>query len=165
MLWLPEGRTLYEALVAAFARFGVRAGALQLLGGDLSAAAYHMAVPMPDSERAADYGPPVQLKGITRLVRATGSYGEDLAGRPLLHIHGVLAEADGRAHGGHIAPERCVVGAHGVRAILLLSVGFKQAVDRETRYSLFFPFGEGIHAAIDLARNQYGSGRQRTPGP
>ena len=45
LVWLPEGRTLHDALVTAFARFGVRAGALALLGGELSAAAYHVAVP------------------------------------------------------------------------------------------------------------------------
>jgi hypothetical protein len=48
----------------------------------------------------------------------------------------------GRAHGGHISPQLCVVGPGGVRAILMLNVGFKQAIDRETRYSLFFPYSE-----------------------
>jgi hypothetical protein len=75
-------------------------------------------------------------------VRAAGSYGEDLSGLPLLHIHGALAERSGRAHGGHVSPTLCVVGPGGVRAILLLTVGFKQAVDRETRYTLFFPYSE-----------------------
>src|SRR5205085_1082373 len=92
--------------------FGVRAGALQLLGGLLSEAAYHVAVPSPGSLRAADYGPPIALGGGTRLVRATGSYGEGLSGSPLLHIHGVLAEPPGRGHGGLIAPT--FEGAEGV---------------------------------------------------
>jgi predicted DNA-binding protein with PD1-like motif len=156
LVWLPEGQTLHVALVSAFARFGVRAGALQLLGGLLSEAAYHVAVPSPGSLRAADYGPPIALGSGTRLVRATGSYGEDLSGSPLLHIHGVLAEPTGRGHGGHIAPQRCVVGPGGVRAILLLTVGFRQMIDRETRFSLFFPFSEAMtHGAIDDPRNQY----------
>jgi len=162
LVWLPEGRTLHDALVTAFARFGVRAGALALLGGELSAAAYHVAVPFPDSPRAADYGPPVQLGSGTRLVRASGSYGEDLSGSPLLHIHGVLAEPSGQAHGGHIAPDRCMVGPAGVRAILLLSVGFKRLVDRETRTSLFFPFSEvSTHAAIDDPGDQHWARGQR----
>ena len=95
--------------------------------------------------RAADYGPPVQLGSGTRLVRASGSYGEDLSGSPLLHIHGVLAEPSGQAHGGHPVLDRCMVGPAGVRAILLLSVGFKRLVDRETRTSLFFPSLRGEH--------------------
>src|SRR3954466_3276827 len=78
LVWLPEGQTLYSSLVSAFARFGVRAGALQLLGGYLSAAVYHVAVPREDSVRAAEYGPPIQIDGGARLVRATGSYGDDL---------------------------------------------------------------------------------------
>ena len=162
LVWLPEGRTLYEALVGAFGQFGVRAGVLQLFGGALAAAVYHTANPDPDSKRAVEYGPPIQLDGGTRLVRATGSYGEDLAGRPLVHLHGVLAEADGRPHGGHLAPDRCVVGPSGVRALLLLSVGFKQAVDPETRFSIFFPFAEGgSHGSVDRAGDPYGSRRQR----
>jgi hypothetical protein len=162
LVWLPEGRTLHHALVTAFARFGVRAGALQLLGGELSVAAYHVAVPFTDSVRAADYGPPIELGSGTRLVRATGSYGEDLSGSPLLHIHGVLAEPTGRAHGGHIAPDRSVVGPCGIRAILLLTVGFKQAIDRETRFSLFFPFSETMtHAAVNHPGDQHWPRRQR----
>jgi predicted DNA-binding protein with PD1-like motif len=165
LVWLPEGRSLYDGLVTAFARFGVRAGALQLLGGELSVAAYHVAMPFPDSVRAADYGPPIDLGSGTRVVRATGSYGEDLSGSPLLHIHGVLAEPTGRAHGGHIAPDRCVVGPCGVRAILLLTVGFKQGIDRETHFSLFFPFSDGMtNAAINNPGDQYRPRRQRAVG-
>jgi hypothetical protein len=142
LVWLPEGQTLHDSLVSAFARFGVRSGILQLLGGDLSAAVYHVAVPRDDSVRAAEYGPPTRIEGGASVMRATGSYGEDLSGLPLLHIHGVLADATGRAHGGHISPIMCVVGPGGVRAILMLTVGFKQVVDRETRFSLFFPYSE-----------------------
>jgi predicted DNA-binding protein with PD1-like motif len=142
LVWLPEGQFLHNALVSAFARFGVRSGILQLLGGELSAAVYHVAAPTDDSMRAAEYGPPIKIEGGATVMRATGSYGEDLSGLPLLHIHGVLADRNGRAHGGHISPTTCVVGRGGVRAILMLTVGFKQAVDRETRYSLLFPYSE-----------------------
>jgi predicted DNA-binding protein with PD1-like motif len=149
LVWLPNGQTLHDALVSAFARFGVRSGILQLLGGELSSAVYHVAGPRDDSVRAAEYGPPARIEGGARVMRATGSYGEDLSGLPLLHIHGVLAERTGQAHGGHISPTMCVVGPGGVRAILMLTVGFKQVVDRETRFSLFFPYSEvTAHAAI-----------------
>jgi predicted DNA-binding protein with PD1-like motif len=154
LVWLPEGETLHNSLVSAFARFGVRAGAFHLLGGRLSAAVYHVARPTDDGVRAAEYGPPIQIEGGACLVRATGSYGEDLSGLPLLHIHGALAEPTGRAHGGHFSPHMCVVGPGGVRAILMLTVGFKQVVDRETRYSLFFPYSEvTAHAPVPSPRD------------
>ncbi|HEX2136225.1 MAG TPA: DUF296 domain-containing protein [Microvirga sp.] len=154
LVWLPEGQTLHDSLVSAFARFGVRSGILQLLGGDLSRAVYHVGVPREDSVRAAEYGPPIQVEGGACLVRATGSYGEDLSGLPLLHIHGTLAERTGRAHGGHLSPNQCVVGPGGVRAILMLTVGFKQVIDRETRFSLFFPYSEVTsHAPIHHSRD------------
>jgi predicted DNA-binding protein with PD1-like motif len=142
MAWLPEGQTLHEAVVSAYVRFGARAGAFYLLGGGLSTAAYHVAKPSAGSARVADYGSPIRIEGGATIVRATGSYGDDLSGRPLVHIHGVLAESGGRAHGGHISPDLCMIGPGGVRTIMLLAVGFKQIVDRETRFSLFFPFSE-----------------------
>jgi predicted DNA-binding protein with PD1-like motif len=165
LVWLPEGETLHNSLVSAFARFGVRAGILHLLGGYLSAAVYHVAVPRDDSVRAAEYGPPIRIEGGARLVRASGSYGEDLSGLPLLHIHGALAEPTGKAHGGHISPHMCVVGPGGVRAILMLTVGFKQVIDRETRYSLFFPYSEvTAHAPIHHSGDQHWSRGERALG-
>jgi predicted DNA-binding protein with PD1-like motif len=165
LVWLSEGETLHNSLVSAFARFGVRAGAFQLLGGYLSSAVYHVAVPRDESVRAAEYGPPIQIQGGARLVRATGSYGEDLSGLPLLHIHGVLAEPTGRAYGGHVNPLLCVVGPGGVRANLLLTVGFKQVVDRETRYSLFFPYSEvTAHVPVHHSRDQHWSRGERALG-
>jgi predicted DNA-binding protein with PD1-like motif len=165
LVWLPEGETLHNSLVSAFARFGVRAGILHLLGGYLSAAVYHVAVPRDDSVRAAEYGPPIRIEGGARLVRASGSYGEDLSGLPLLHIHGALAEPTGKAHGGHLSPHMCVVGPGGVRAILMLTVGFKQVIDRETRYSLFFPYSEvTAHAPIHHSGDQHWSRGERALG-
>jgi predicted DNA-binding protein with PD1-like motif len=142
MTWLPEGKTLHDAVVPIFMNFGARAGAFYLLGGTLSTAAYHVAKPSSDSVRVAEYSAPIHIEGGATIVRATGSYGDDLSGRPLLHVHGVLAESGGRAHGGHISPDLCVIGPGGVRALMLLTVGFRQMVDRETRFSAFFPVSE-----------------------
>jgi predicted DNA-binding protein with PD1-like motif len=165
LVWLPEGETLHDSLVSAFARFGVRAGIVHLLGGYLSSAVYHVAVPSDASVRAAEYGPPIRIEGGARLVRASGSYGEDLSGLPLLHIHGALAEPIAKAHGGHLSPHMCVVGPGGVRAILMLTVGFKQVIDRETRYSLFFPYSEvTAHAPIHHSRDQHWSRGERAVG-
>jgi predicted DNA-binding protein with PD1-like motif len=142
LAWLPEGQTLHDALVFVYMRFGARAGALYLLGGRLSSASYHVAVPRANSARVIEYGPPIRLEGCATIVRANGSYGADLSGRPLLHVHGVLSDREGRVYGGHIAPDLCVIGPGGVRAAVLLSVGFRQIADGETCFSLFFPFAE-----------------------
>ena len=165
MAWLQGGETLNAALVQAYTRFGVRAGAFYLLGGRLSTAAYHTAGPQPASARAVEYGAPTLIPGGATIIRATGSYGDDLSGSPLLHIHGALADNDARAHGGHINPELCVVGPEGVRAILMLTIGFKQVVDRETQFSLFFPFAEtASHGAVQYLGNHHRAGRERAIG-
>jgi hypothetical protein len=142
MAWLPEGQTLHEAVVPVYRHFGARAGAFYLLGGRLSAARYHVAKPTSEGARVVEYGPPVDIEGGAIVVRITGSYGDDVSGRPLVHMHGVLAGPGGRAHGGHISPDGCVVGPGGVRAIVMLTVGFKQVADSETRFPTFFPISE-----------------------
>jgi len=145
LTWLGEGETLKAALVGAFTALGVRAGAFHLLGGRLAVAAYHTAVPTEASARAVEYGTPIEIPGGADILRATGSFGDDLEGAPLVHVHGGLSDADGRTHGGHMNPDLCVIGAGGVRAILMASVGFRQVVDRETHFSLFFPTSETSH--------------------
>ncbi len=139
LVWLPEGETLHDALVHAFTALRARSGAFYLLGGMLGVAAYHVALPQAGSERAVEYGQAILIEGGAVVVRATGSFGQRVEGGPLLHIHGSLADAAGRGHGGHINPELCVAGPGGVRAILMLAVGFSQSVDEETGFSLFFP--------------------------
>lgn len=139
LVWLPEGMSLHDAVTGAFRSLAAEAGAFHLLGGRLATAVYHVATPDAASRRAVEYGAPIFIEGGAAIIRATGSYGETLSGAALLHIHGNLADRDNRAHGGHINPELCVTAPGGVRAILMLSVGFKQVADRETDFSLFFP--------------------------
>ena len=165
MAWLAGGQTMHAALVQAYTRFGVRAGAFYLLGGRLSTAAYHVAGPQTASARAVEYGPPTLITGGATIIRATGSYGDDLSGSPLLHVHGALADDSGRAHGGHINPDLCIIGPDGVRAIMMLTVGFKQVVDPETHFSLFFPFAEAAsHGAVQHLGNHHRASGQRAVG-
>jgi predicted DNA-binding protein with PD1-like motif len=144
LVWLPEGETLHDALVQAFTSLGARTGAFYLLGGTLAVAAYHVALPQAESSRAVEYGQAILIEGGAGVVRATGSFGQRLEGGPLLHIHGSLADAAGHGHGGHINPELCVAGPGGIRAILMLAVGFNQGIDEETGFSLFFPVAGAI---------------------
>lgn len=139
MVWLPQGESLHDALVQAFTSLGALNGAFHLLGGTLAVAAYHVALPQADSRRAVEYGQAILIEGGAEVIRATGSFGQRVEGGPLLHIHGSLADGSGHGHGGHINPELCVAGPGGVRAILMLAVGFNQVSDEETGFSLFFP--------------------------
>jgi len=140
LAYLPAGQTLYESLVTLFEAHGARHGAFELLGGDLSTALYMTSVPNPGGLQVATYGPKTVV-GPAVLVRATGSYGPDLAGKPMMHVHGILAEnwTDGRAHAGHLVPDSCVVGPRRVRALLTIGVGFAQIADAETAFPLLFP--------------------------
>jgi hypothetical protein len=165
MTWLAEGQSLQGALVGAYASLGARAGAFELLGGRLSVAAYHVTGPQTASVRVAEYGPPSIIPGGATIIQATGSYGDSLAGPPMVHIHAAFADESGRAHGGHVNPELCVIGPGGVRAMLTLAVGFRQVADPQTQYSLFFPFAEvSAHGAVPSHGNHPRARRERAVG-
>jgi hypothetical protein len=142
MTWLAEGLNLREALVEAYARLGSRAGAFELLGGFLSVAAYHVTGPQTDSQRVAEYGPARMIPGGAMIVHGTGSYGDAMAGSPMVHVHAAFADGAGRTHGGHVNPDLSVIGPGGVRAILMLGAGFRQIADLQTLFPLFVPFAE-----------------------
>jgi predicted DNA-binding protein with PD1-like motif len=149
MTWLADGQSLHQALVQVYAGLGARAGTFQLLGGHLAVAAYHVTGPQSASVRVAEYGPPTKIPGGATIVHATGSYGEAMTGLPMVHIHAAFADRTGRTHGGHVNPDLCIIGPGGVRAILMLAVGFKQTADKQTQFSLFFPFVESpSHGAL-----------------
>ena len=150
LAWLAEGQSLHAAVVGAFAQLGVTAGSFELLGGMMAVAAYHVTGPQTDSKRVAEYGPPTIMSGPVRLIHATGSYGPDLSGVPMVHIHGSFTDAAGQPRGSHVNQQQTIIGAGGVRAILVTGPGFRQIADRETLFPLFFPFAE---AASDGANN------------
>jgi predicted DNA-binding protein with PD1-like motif len=165
LVWLGEGKVLKAALVDAFAEFGAHFGAFHLLGGRLSVAAYHTAVPDDGSERAVEYGAATVIAGGASILRATGSFGNDLSGAPLIHVHGGLSDRFGCTHGGHMNADLCVIGPGGLRAILMLTVGFQQVVDRETHFSLFFPVSEAMRdEPIEDFGDHHRSRGERTVG-
>ncbi|GAA0627544.1 hypothetical protein GCM10009422_25660 [Brevundimonas kwangchunensis] len=142
---IHEGESLESGLVRLFAETGEASGTFRLLGGALSEAWYHVALPDPDSPRAVDYGAPIHVEGGAWLIGGSGSFGPSVKGGPLIHLHGALAATDGRGHGGHLNNGKCIVGAGGVRVLMHLGAGFSQAADPETGFSTFFPQSETSH--------------------
>ncbi|WP_395943879.1 PCC domain-containing protein [Brevundimonas sp.] len=145
---IHEGETIQVGVERLFAALGEVAGGFRLIGGRLDQAFYHVAKPRDDSPRAVEYGAPIQIEGGAAVVAASGSFGPSLSGKPLLHLHGALADDQGRGHGGHLNVEQCVAGPGGVRVHLMTGSGFRQAADPETRFSTFFPVSESHHEPV-----------------
>ncbi|WP_292022248.1 MULTISPECIES: PCC domain-containing protein [unclassified Brevundimonas] len=145
---IREGETLQAGIERLFAALGESFGGFRLIGGRLSQAHYHVAKPRADSERAVEYGAAIQIEGGAAVVAASGSFGPSVSGAPLLHLHGALADDQGRGHGGHLNVDRCVAGPGGVRVHLMTGSGFRQAADPETRFSTFFPVSEYTHEPV-----------------
>ena len=82
-----------------------------------------------------------RLSGPITLLSGNAIVGLDAEGAPLVHAHAVMADAEGRVHGGHLPPGECPVGAEGARALAVLHgpVLFAVREDPETNYAIFHP--------------------------
>jgi predicted DNA-binding protein with PD1-like motif len=75
------------------------------------------------------------------LLRASATLGQNAEGQPVLHCHASFADAQGRLCGGHLLPERTVVGARPVQvlATALDGIALRLGFDAETRLHMLRP--------------------------
>ena len=139
-LTLPPGQVLLSALTQALAAQGVGAAAMALLGGDLQTVAYCLPIPDPKGEVIATYGAPLVLENAT-LLRASATLGQGADGAPVVHCHATFADAQGSVRGGHVLPDRTVVGRRPVTVLVtaLDGVDLRLGFDPETRLHMLQP--------------------------
>jgi predicted DNA-binding protein with PD1-like motif len=133
------GLPLLEAARRGFAAAGFASGVLRWTGGALGPFAYVMPALAKTDAHAAFYSDTFRPAGITRLKRATMTFGiRD--GAPFFHCHGLWTEADGHAGGGHMLPEETVVAeSFEVQAFGIDGAVFTAEPDPETNFKLFGP--------------------------
>jgi len=90
--------------------------------------------------RWIDYGPPRVLSAPAWLVMGSATYGTGRDGQPALHCHAMLASPEGPV-GGHLAPDRCRIGAEGLvaHAIAAAAASFRVQHDAVTGFDLLAP--------------------------
>jgi len=138
---LPGGQDMLCGLVAALAARGIGHAAVQVLAADIARMAYLTGAEDKSGQRVATYGPPTWLEGPVTLIGANGILGPGRDGATLLHCHAVVADAEGRLHGGHLPPGDVLLGEGGatVLATPLREAAFAAVYDSETNYPLFQP--------------------------
>jgi len=109
---LPPGPLLASA-TAALAPLGWPSATVQLLGGPLARGVFTCSVLTPGGPPWIDYGPRRDL-GACWFVMGSLTFGPALDGTPALHCHAMLADAEGRTHGGHIVPDATALAAPGL---------------------------------------------------
>ena len=139
-LSLAPGQVLLQALTDALAAQGVRTAALALLGGELETVAYCLPIPDPEGQVIATYGAPLVLHQVA-LLRASATLGQAADGAPVIHCHASFADADGTVRGGHVLPDRTVVGRRPVTvlATALDGIDLRLGFDPETRLHMLRP--------------------------
>ncbi len=138
---LGQGEELHGGLLKALDGLGLEHAAISLLSGTFAAFSYLTGQAGTSGERLATYGAPTSPQIPVRLIGANALVGSDAEGRPLLHCHAVVVDAEGSVHGGHLPPGACIVGPDGLKAQILglAEAGFAVAYDAETNYAIFHP--------------------------
>jgi len=139
-LVLAPGQVLLPALTGALAAQGVQAAALALFGGELETVSYCLPIPDPEGQVIATYGAPLVLHQAA-LLRASATLGQTADGAPVIHCHASFADAQGQVRGGHVLPDRTVVGRRPVTvlATALDGIDLRLGFDPETRLHMLRP--------------------------
>ncbi len=137
---LAAGKSLLAAASEAMARLSLRSANLLILGGPMASALYHTSVLTPDGPRWIDYGPAQTIPEPAWLVMGAATFGIAGDGSPIIHCHAVLS-GGGRVVGGHLPPERCIIGAEGLiaHATGAEHTGFIVQHDSESSFDLLTP--------------------------
>lgn len=142
-LSLEPGRSLFEALVEPLMRFGVGSASTTILGGWFESIDYCVAPPDPSGQSVIAYSAPRQA-GEAYLIFGNATLGKSMKGKPLVHCHGTIRTGNGTVQGGHILPERAIIGAAPIPVLVTTLDGFdlQQAFDPETNMPLLQPLKE-----------------------
>jgi predicted DNA-binding protein with PD1-like motif len=138
---LPKGSDLHEGLIAALTGRGIADAAIRLSGGGFGSMQYLTGQPDASGQRVATYGAPTLLEGPVAVIGGNAILGRLENGQPILHCHAVVADREGRIHGGHLPPGVCRTGPGGIVAwaTVLRGAGFRVGYDAETNYPIFHP--------------------------
>jgi len=144
-LSLPSGASLFDAIVKPLARLGIESASITLLGGYYDKFQYSVAPSNPSKQTVIAYGSPIHT-GQTYMVFGTANLGEGSNGLPLIHCHATLRTESGELRGGHVLPERCIVGSHPITALVIAHEDFvvRQVDDSETNMPALQPYGVDI---------------------
>ncbi|QOZ80447.1 DUF296 domain-containing protein [Bradyrhizobium sp. CCBAU 53351] len=130
---------LLEAARRGFAAEGFTSGVLSFRHGVLGPFAYVMPALSKTGENAAFYSDTYRPDGTTHTKLGSLTLGTR-DGAPFFHCHGLWAEADGKAGGGHMLPDETVVAeAFEVEAFGIDGAMFTAEPDPETNFKLFGP--------------------------
>jgi predicted DNA-binding protein with PD1-like motif len=149
---LQAGVPLLEAARRGFAAEGFASGVLNFGCGVLGPFAYVMPALSKTGENAAFYSDTYRPAGVTRTRLGSMTLGMR-DGAPFFHCHGIWAEADGKASGGHMMPDETVVAEpFEVEAFGLDGATFTAEVDPETNFKLFGPVASASTGARTTGR-------------
>ncbi len=137
---LPANLPLLDAVIVSMSGLAWTSATLQIFGGPLARATYHCSVLTPTGPRWIDYGPARVVADPAALIIGCATFGRTGDGGPALHCHAILSGPDGLV-GGHLSPERCLIGPEGLiaHAVSGPEAGFSIQRDPVSSFDLLAP--------------------------
>lgn len=119
----------------------IRYGTIITMIGSLSRGTFVYAIPETDAKMGIKYSQPVEIEGPLEFLSGQGIIGVSDAGKPIIHLHGLLSDKNKKIYGGHfidagnpvlVTMEVVIQELEGVRLI--------KSQDEETDFPLFKPY-------------------------
>lgn len=142
-LLLSPGQSLRDAIVEPLRAVGVTSASTTILGGFFSQLSYCVAPPDPSGQAVIAYSAPIDA-GQTCMIFGNATLGLSSEGDPLVHCHAAIRTSGGEYRGGHILPDRSIIGPAPIPVLVTAFQGFslRQSFDPETNIPLLQPFRE-----------------------
>ena len=140
-LRLEPGQSLFDAIVAPLALYGITSASTTILGGLFETLSYCVAPPDPTGRAVIAYSQPIPA-GQSYMIFGNATLGVSSQGKPLVHCHATIRTSEGLYRGGHILPEVAIVGPEPISVLVTGFSGFslRQSFDPETNIPLLQPF-------------------------
>ncbi|MEW5910103.1 MAG: PPC domain-containing DNA-binding protein, partial [Thermodesulfobacteriota bacterium] len=105
---LHPGTDIIEGISEVCKELNIQSGSITTCIGSLQRASFFSVVPM-ENKLGGGYSRPISIQSPLEIISAQGSIGTDENDNLFIHIHGVLNDSNGNAHGGHLIKGECPV--------------------------------------------------------
>ena len=98
---LMRGTDLIEGIVETCRQSGIETAAIQIAIGSLRWAEISWAIASTKTKRGSERRPPMKINGPVEFLSGQGIVCLENPEKPVVHLHGVLCDPNGRTWGGH----------------------------------------------------------------
>ena len=136
---LAPGTDLYDGMLAACERYGIRNGVVISAIGSLGRVRFCDVEALPDKKCGYGYGRVLELDDTIELTGASGVICSDVGGELNLHVHISMSDKTGKGYGGHLVQGTTVLMTADIVLGEIEGVSMLREYDKEMEVYLLHP--------------------------